>query len=440
MTIPNSLSAMAAQTRPIRIVTVNIEQPLPDICDDDRYSEAWVVLCRRGLPRATAVVDLTTGEAAIRDRLQDLLAQLEVSVPNEPDRTVLADSCLPRISVVVPSILARTQDVGRCIEEIGRLDYPDFEVLLIDNRRVLPTLDPLPELVRNRPWLRVIRESRPGISAARNAGVAQATGEVVAFTDDDVRVDGQWLRAIGTRLALNPQIDAVSGLILPAELESPAQVWFERFYGGFGGQRTFVPVTLEIDRHGGRLSNGSRVLMRDSTGAEIGHLLIFGVGGAFVAGANMAFRKSSLARIGGFNVALGTGTRARGGEDLAAMISILWAGGKIGYEPAALVHHRHRREFSELLAQMDDYGLGYTAMLTSLVWGDPRHFLALASQFPLALKKIAAKGAERVRGKQQGEASDNGSAGPYPSILARHEHWARLRGPLAYARSRFESR
>jgi hypothetical protein len=438
--IPESLSAIAAHARPIRIVTVNIEESLPEMRADDRYREAWVVLCRGGLPRATAVIDLTVGAAAIRDRLRALLAQPEVSGLNDHEPPMPTNSNLPRISVVVPTILVRIEDIERCIEQIGRLDYPDFEVLLVDNRRVVPERDPLPGLVRNRPWLRVIREPRPGISAARNAGVAQANGEIIAFTDDDVRVDSQWLRAIGTRFALNPLMDAVSGLILPAELESPAQVWFERFYGGFGGERTFVPVSLEIDRRIGRFSVGSQVLVRDSFGAEIGHLLIFGVGGAYVAGANMAFRKSTLERIGGFDVALGTGTPARGGEDLAAMILTLWGGGQIGYEPGAFVLHRHRYEYAELLAQMDDYGLGYTAMLTSLVWNDPRHFLAFASQLPLALKKIAAMGVERVRRERLSEVAGQLSARGYPSVLARHERLARLRGPAAYARSRFAYR
>ena len=91
----------------------------------------------------------------------------------------------------------------------------------------------------------MVRERRPGISAARNAGVAAATGEIIAFTDDDVRVDPLWLRAIGERFASDSAIEAVTGLILPAELETPAQVWFERYYGGFSGERTFAPLTLK---------------------------------------------------------------------------------------------------------------------------------------------------------------------------------------------------
>jgi hypothetical protein len=271
----------------------------------------------------------------------------------------------------------------------------------------------------------------PGISAARNAGVGNANGEVIAFTDDDVRVEPQWLRAIGTRFARNPALDAVTGLVLPAELESPSQVWFERYYGGFNGTRAFTSLTLEPDRRSKGLLRGGEVVVRNASGMEIRHFAVYGVG-AYAAGANMAFRKSALARIGGFDLALGTGTPARGGEDLASMIKVLWTGGSIGYEPGAVVHHRHRVGYDELLSQMDGNGLGFTAMLTSLVRSDPRHILVLASKLPRAVKSKAVQGFGRVNNK----APKMPNEASFPDELARHEFRAYARGPRAYARSR----
>jgi hypothetical protein len=335
----------------------------------------------------------------------------------------------------VPTIVQRIEELRRCIESIERLDYPSFDLLLVDNRRVIPAADPLPALVQGRPWLRVIRESRPGISAARNEGVARADGDVIAFTDDDVQVDRQWLRAIGTRMALNPSLEAVTGLILPTELESPAQIWFERYYGGFNGQRTFTPLTLEADGHSQRLLRGSRILARDSTGNQSRSFAIYGVG-AYAAGANMAFRKSTLARIGGFDLALGTGTPARGGEDLASVINVLWTGGQVGYEPTAVAFHQHRRGYGELLTLMDGNGVGFTAMLTSLVRNDPRHLLSLTSQFSSALKQIALQRARKVRGMSTVGTPDQGAEPLFPSDLAKREFRAYLRGPIAYLRSR----
>lgn len=428
--------SLLAHARPTRVVTLSADEPFPELQPDDRHTDAWVVLLKNSVPIGMVEVDLTSGPGAVKLRLQEFLAKNRLRAPEPP---ALADNELPRITVVVPSIIERIDELGRCLDSLGNIDYPDFEVLLVDNRRELPPKDPLPALVHGRPWLRVIREELSGVSAARNAGLAQAKGVIVAFTDDDVQVGPKWLRAIGTRFAMNPQLDAVAGLILPAELETPAQIWFERYYGGFGGLRTFTPLTLVTDHDVRPSLRGSRILVRDSSDGEVLRSSVYGIG-AYVAGANMAFRRSSLEKIGGFNNALGGGTPARGGEDLAVVISILWADGQVGYEPGAFVFHQHRREYFELVNQLKGYGLGFTAMLTSLVRGDRRHLLSLLSQLPSALQRKILQGAKRIRESRSDGAARGEEAQLYPSELVRNEYLAYLRGPLAYHRSRKISR
>jgi glycosyltransferase involved in cell wall biosynthesis len=413
-------------------VTLNVEEPLPELLPDDHHNHAWVVLLRNKVPIGMLEVDLTTGSGAVKIRLQEFLARNQSQAPEPPP---LADSELPSITVVLASIIERIEELGRCIDSLGNVDYQDFEVLLVDNRRELPAKDPLPPLVEGRPWLRVIREERPGVSMARNAGLAQAKGAIVAFTDDDVRVDREWLRAIGTRFATNPHLDAVTGLILPAELETPAQIWFERYYGGFGGLRTYAPVTLAADHNVRPSLRGSRILVRNSSDSEVLRSSVYGIG-AYVAGANMAFRRSSLEKIGGFNNALGGGTPARGGEDLSAIISILWADGQVGYEPGAFVYHQHRRQYSKLVNQLEGYGVGFTALLTSLARDDRRHVLSLLSQLPSAIRRKILQGAKLIRGSRSDSASKGEVGELFPSELVRIEYLAYLRGPLAYERSR----
>lgn len=430
-----SLEVLVSRARPARIIFVDEEDPLPDIQADDRYKSAWIVVCREAIPRCMAQVDLTLSALAIRENLQGLIARTEASDSVENEIAILPDDALPLISIVVPTIGERIEELGHCIESIEHLDYPKFEVLLVDNRRHLPAEDPLPALVNDRPRFQLIRERRPGVSAARNAGVAAATGEIIAFTDDDVRVDSQWLRAIGTRMVLNNRIDAITGLILPAELETPAQIWFERYYGGFGSERSFVPVTLEPAPSRRRMLRRSMVVVRNSKGAQVNLLSIYGVG-AYGAGANMAFRKTAFEGIGGFDVTLGVGMPARGGEDLAVLIGILWSGGQIGYEPAAFVHHRHRRRYSDLLQQIDGYGQGFSAMLLALVRSDRRHLLSIASQLPGALRRKAVQGVDRVRRKSRGGSSSEIATPSYPPALFKRELRGFLRGPLAYVRSR----
>ena len=108
-----------------------------------------------------------------------------------------------------------------------------------------------------------MREPHPGISAARNRGIAVATGEIIAFTDDDVVVDRRWLRALGERFARQPDVSAVTGLVVPLELETAAQVLFEQ--SGSGLDRGFVPLTFECacrfrSTPSGVVRNGKRPL------------------------------------------------------------------------------------------------------------------------------------------------------------------------------------
>jgi hypothetical protein len=433
--VPISFDSMVKQADPVRVMIIDVDEPLPELTTDHNYKKAWVMFCEKGVPRSMATLDLTIGVTAVQSRLSEIVAQFQESKSVQIDVPALRDVALPSISVVIPTIVSRVEELGHCIEAIGQLDYPDFEVILVDNRQFIPFEDPLPSLVLNRPWLRVIREARPGVSAARNAGISNANGEVIAFTDDDVRVDTEWLRYIGLRMALNPQIDALSGLILPTELETPSQIWFERYYGGFSGQRTFAPVTLELVPSRKKLLHGNKVAVRNLEGVETQRISILGIGG-YGAGANMAFRKTVLDRIGGFDIHLGVGTPARGGEDLFAMISILWFGGKIGYEPGAFVHHRHRREYAELLTQLGGYGEGFTAMVTSLLRNYPQRSLSIFSQLPVVLKWKAAQGIERIRGRKSDGPTEQWARPLYPSALLVREFRAYFKGPVAYFRSR----
>ncbi len=231
----------------------------------------------------------------------------------------------------------------------------------------------------------------------------------------------------------------MTGLVLPAERESPAQVYFERYYGGFSGRRTFEPLTVTAGR--GAVGR-ARVAVHDAAGRLVREFAVYGIG-AYGAGANMAFRRDALLRRGGFDVALGTGTPARGGEDLAALVQLLWEGGTLGYEPAAVVHHRHRVELSELEHQLDGNGIGFTAMLTALVGHDPGHLIGLGAQLPRAARRLGAQSLTRFRGRgahRTGSRDASDLSGPtepdFPRDLVLTELRGMLRGPAAYLEQR----
>src|ERR1044071_1686955 len=94
----------------------------------------------------------------------------------------------PKVSVVVASYNgART--LPACLESLIRQNYPDYEVILVDDG----STDSTPEVARDFAAVRYIRQDNHGLSVARNTGIAAAVGEIVAFTDSDCRADEDWL-------------------------------------------------------------------------------------------------------------------------------------------------------------------------------------------------------------------------------------------------------
>ena len=402
-------------TSPARVAVVDLAEPLPDLdCarqKPPRYTAAWILACRAGRPLGIVEIPLQGTRITAGELERELRGQLGQDLGGQPDRPapVAAPRPLARASVVVPTNLARPAELRRCLKSLAELDHPDYEVIVVDNRRAgAPPADI--------EGARVVREPRPGISAARNRGVSVATGEIIAFTDDDVQVHPHWLTALGERFASQPAASAVSGLVVPLELEAEAQILFEQ--SGSGLDRGFAPLTF---RRAGRFS----VLRRDErTGAEqVRSLYLTGELGL---GSNMAFRASALAAMGGFDEALGVGTATRGGEDLAMEVELLTAGHQLAYEPAAIVQHAHRATFPELERQIYGYGIGFTAMLTAITLRDPRHVIGLALVLPVWLRSLRDPGSAKRVNRPPG----------YPRQLARAELRGMVAGPFGYLKAR----
>lgn len=234
----------------------------------------------------------------------------------------------------------RAAQLGECLDALAALDYPQsqLDLLIVDNA---PTDSATRELVARHPRMRYVCEPRPGLDWARNRAIREARGDIVAFTDDDVSVDPAWVRAIAGAFDEEPHAMCVTGLVVPDEIDTPAQALFET-YGGFG--RGF-------DRSVHRVARGERAARR------------YGGTGRFGTGANMAFRRSFFELEGLFDPALDVGTPASGGGDLEMFFRVLKSGHALVYEPAAMVRHRHRRDYASLREQITNNGVGFYAYL-----------------------------------------------------------------------------
>jgi glycosyltransferase involved in cell wall biosynthesis len=303
----------------------------------------------------------------------------------------------------------RTERLGSCLTAVLRQDYPDFEVIVVDNA---PTDDGVAELVAGRNAagtngvpLRHLIEDRPGLSWARNTGLRAASGRIVAYLDDDEHPDRHWLAELARAFTLGHGVVGVSGLVLPAVLDTPAQCLYEQF-GGHSKGRGLTAEVFDVASH--------------ATQHPLYPLPAFGVG------ASMAFDREALLRIGGFDVALGAGTPARAGEDTAAIADLMLAGGTFVYWPGAIMWHEHRKEFAEIERQLDGYGSGLTAFYARAVLRDPRRLLTLARLAPRAVRDL--RGKDSVRTATM--------ADDYPATLRRASVRGMLSGPFRYLRSR----
>lgn len=240
----------------------------------------------------------------------------------------------------------RADILAECLRLLAQLRYGAFEVVVVDNApSTTVTWDCFRAEVGDDARFRYVQEPAPGLSRARNTGLAEATTKFVAFTDDDALVDPQWLDHIAGGFARHPRVGCVTGLVPPAELNNAAHHYFDR---RFSWANHLDPAVYALPEPKGR---------------RLQPLYPYSAG-LFGTGANFAVDRSMLLALGGFDEALGAGSPARGGEDLDVFVRILRSGRTLAYEPSAVVWHHHRDDAAGLRRQLFGYGSGLTAFLS----------------------------------------------------------------------------
>jgi glycosyltransferase involved in cell wall biosynthesis len=215
----------------------------------------------------------------------------------------------PKVSVIVCSYNG-AKTLERCLESLKRLDYPAYEVILVDDG----SNDNTQEIAARHPWIVNIRQENFGLSAARNVGAQSATGEVLAYTDSDCMADPDWLYfMVGTLLSGN-----YAGVGGP-NISPPAENWIQACVAAAPGGPNHVLLTDLVAEH--------------------------------IPGCNMAFYKWAFERVGGFDPEY-----RKAGDDVDFCWRLQQEGQIIGFSPSAIVWHYRRFTLAAFRRQQNGYG------------------------------------------------------------------------------------
>ena len=335
-----------------KLTEVELTRPLASLELAAGESGAGVLVRRKGRPIGFLMQENGTERTWRPEGLSVWIAnELKTKIAEEAIREEItssrpeANTSFPSLSVAICT-RDRAGTVKRCIDSLLPLQRAyGFELLVIDNS---PSDQATAQLVKELPTVRYALEQYPGLNFARNRAWKEASGELIAYLDDDVVVDRGWLTGLQEAFTENPDAAAFTGLVMPLKLETKAQVLFEKrkgFRRGFDKKRF------------GRILPGNSLY---PCGA-----------GIFGAGCNMAFRRDVLREVGGFDEALDTGPSLPGGGDLDIFYRIVRAGHAFAYEPSFMVFHEHRASESALRRQYYTWGLGFMAFVEKNYRNDP---------------------------------------------------------------------
>lgn len=214
----------------------------------------------------------------------------------------------PRISVVVCSYNGAAT-IRDCLDGLSKLAYPDYEVIVVDDGSTDATA-----AVANEYDVRVISTENRGLASARNTGMEAATGEIIAYTDDDARPDPDWLAYL-------------------------AAVFLRSDHAGVGGPNIAPPGDGPIAD-----------CVANAPGGPV-HVLLTDDLAEHIPGCNMAFRLDRLRSIGGFD------PRYRAaGDDVDVCWRLQDRGWTLGFSPAAMVWHHRRNSVKAYWRQQRGYG------------------------------------------------------------------------------------
>ena len=210
------------------------------------------------------------------------------------------------ISIIICSF-NRCTSLANTIESICKMavrSYIEWELIIVDNNSTDNTQDVVASFVsKGNKNIRYIFEKKQGGSYAKNRGISEAKGQIIAFTDDDVIVDNNWLMAIYLILNKEDNIGMVCGRTLPLNKNN---------------------YNLST-----KTSNIAEIFKYPSSPWDMGN------------GNNIAIKKNTIGRVGLFDVRFGPGAPLKGSEDIDYLYRVIRSGFSVLYSPDPLVFHNH---------------------------------------------------------------------------------------------------
>jgi hypothetical protein len=386
---------------PVAVVDADLAGPVPGVAGVDadgvRVARAWVLVRYGPQPVGVMVVDVPV-DGLTAQRVRAMAVDRHGPAPQES--TVDAHRPGPPVTVVICT-RDRPAGLARALASVRRQTQAPRRVLVVDSGAVGGAT----AQVARQAGAEYVAVETAGLSRARNAAVLRCPGEPIAWIDDDEVAGEHWLAEASSALRDHPGADVVCGAVAPAELQTPAQLFFETL-GGMVGGRGFTEAVF---------GPASR---------EAFHPLypLPPVG----AGANMVTRAGAVEAVRGFDPALGAGSPAQGGEDTLFFAQVLRSGGTVLYRPSLLTWHFHRRDVDGLRRQLRGYGTGLTAMYTAVVRQEPQAIWSLLALAPKAFRHLA--GAGPRPGSELGV--------DVPAQVRRALRRGMFAGPAAYVRGR----
>jgi O-antigen biosynthesis protein len=334
----------------IKLVNVELSQPLPSFSDLDGYGAVWGLVRWRGRPIGRVWVPTSGGTCsatAIADKLfpdltWSLLQALVAHQLQRPDRawdlpTLLEPPPLAPVSsptITLAYCLSHRQNLAAAWQAIAGLKAADSlaEVLIVESLPIDSWVKD--QIQQTYPHWRYLAVQEPGLNAARNAALAAASGDWIAFSDTRAWPDAQWIQALAHSITAHPSALARTGQVLHSELEQSIQKRFED--GGHSLERGFEPCWYRL---------GAAPNWTDLGTTQVG------------SGVNMAFERRLLERLGGFDPALDQG------GDLDLFWRVLRAGETIWYEPSILVRYAVPSQDSEIQSWLQADTAGFYAYI-----------------------------------------------------------------------------